>query len=108
MLNLERHLLPQVLTMMIKIIRLNLRNILKLQNTLENYVTHLKPNMDLNIERIQVLAEKYGCLNEITVENPNKSFIKAILQRKVLELVFNASHELSKHRGNNVALESDI
>ncbi|CAB4446877.1 unnamed protein product [Rhizophagus irregularis] len=69
-------------------------DILKLQNTLDNYITHLKPNMDLNINEIQKLAQEYGCLNEITAENPNKTFIKAILQRKVLDLVRKFSHEL--------------
>jgi len=64
--------------------------------------------MDLDIKQIKIIAKKYGCLNEITVENPNRPFIKAILQRRVLELVFNASFELSKHRGKNSALELDI
>ncbi|GBB88785.1 hypothetical protein RclHR1_01540008 [Rhizophagus clarus] len=88
------------------------QDILKLQNTLENYVTHLKPNMDLNIKEIQKLAQEYGCLNEITEENPNKIFIKAILQRKALDLVRVLSHNLVKFRGdpNNYpfALESDV
>ncbi|CAB4378095.1 unnamed protein product [Rhizophagus irregularis] len=83
-------------------------DILKLQNTLENYVTHLKPNMDLNINEIQKLAQEYGCLNEITTENPDKIFIKAILQRKVLDLVSNFIFELVKFQGDPVALESDI
>ncbi|GBB90868.1 hypothetical protein RclHR1_00180006 [Rhizophagus clarus] len=88
------------------------QDILKLQNTLENYVTHLKPNMDLNIKEIQKLAQEYGCLIEITEKKPNKIFIKAILQRKVLDLVRKSSHNLIKFKGdpNNYpfALESDI
>jgi hypothetical protein len=83
-------------------------DILKLQNALENYVTHLKPNMDLDIQEIQLLAQKYRCSNKITVENPNKPFIKTLLQRRVLDLLFENSHILSKYRGQNVALELDI
>uniref|UniRef100_U9UFH4 Uncharacterized protein n=1 Tax=Rhizophagus irregularis (strain DAOM 181602 / DAOM 197198 / MUCL 43194) TaxID=747089 RepID=U9UFH4_RHIID len=89
-------------------------DILKLQNTLDNYVTHLKPNMDLNIKEIQKLAQEYGCLNEITAENPNKIFVKAILQRKVLDYVRGFSHELhnliesQKITRGPLTLESDI
>jgi hypothetical protein len=84
------------------------QDILKLQNALDNYVTHLKPNMDLNIEEIQKLAQEYGCLNEITAENPNKIFIKAILQRKVLDLVRKFSDKLVTVQGKPFTLESDI
>ena len=41
-------------------------------------------------------------------ENPNRPFIKAILQRRVLELVFEVSHRLSEYQGKNLALEWDI
>ncbi|CAG8609843.1 15211_t:CDS:1 [Funneliformis mosseae] len=79
------------------------QDILILQKSLENYVTHLKPNVDIDIEKIQTLAQEYGCLNEINVEN--KPFIKAILQRKVLDQVTFLSSILSDHRDIDVSLE---
>ncbi|CAB4395681.1 unnamed protein product [Rhizophagus irregularis] len=84
------------------------QDILKLQTTLENYVTHLKPNMKINIKKVQELAREYGCINEITAKNPNKLFIKAVLQRKVLDLVCEFSNEFVKFRDGNYKLESDI
>ncbi|CAG8493480.1 uncharacterized protein OCT59_011963 [Rhizophagus irregularis] len=83
-------------------------DILKLQNILENYVTHLKPNMNINIKKVQELAQEYGCLNEITANNSNKIFIKAILQRKVLDLICEFSHEFFKFQCGNSKLESDV
>jgi hypothetical protein len=85
------------------------QDILKLQVTLENYVTHLKPNMNINIRKVQELARKYGCLNKITAKNPNKLFIKAVLQRKVLDLVvYEFFCEISKFQDQSSKLESDI
>ncbi|CAB4415970.1 unnamed protein product [Rhizophagus irregularis] len=83
-------------------------DILKLQTTLDNYVTHLKPNMNINIKKVQELAQEYGCLNEITANNPNKIFIKAILQRKVLDSICEFSHEFFKFQCGNSKLESDV
>ncbi|CAI2184826.1 1774_t:CDS:2 [Funneliformis geosporum] len=84
------------------------RDILQLQQSLENYVTHLKPNIDIDIEKVRILAQEYGCLNEINVENPNKPFIKAILQRKVLDQVQFLSYILSNYRGSDFSRELDI
>ncbi|GBB90867.1 hypothetical protein RclHR1_00180005 [Rhizophagus clarus] len=84
------------------------QDILKLQKTLENYVTHLKPNIKINIEQAQKLAQEYGCLNEITAKNPNKLFIRAVLQRKVLDLVCEFSRDFVKFQGRTSKFESDI
>ncbi len=81
------------------------KDIESLQKSLENYVTHLKPNMDIDIVKVQALAQEYGCLNEIT----DKLFIKAILQRKILDQVQNFTFRLSsEYQGSNAALELDI
>ncbi|CAI2173394.1 653_t:CDS:2 [Funneliformis geosporum] len=84
------------------------KNILQLQQSLENYVTHLKPNIDIDIEKVRILAQEYGCLDEINVENPNKPFIKAILQCKVLDQVQFLSYILSNYRGSDFSLKLDI
>ncbi|CAG8520026.1 17861_t:CDS:1 [Funneliformis caledonium] len=82
------------------------QDILNLQKSLENYVTHLKPNMDIDIEKVNNLAKEYGCFNEIT--EADKLFIKAILQRKILDQVQDYSFRLSEYQGSNVALELNI
>ncbi|PKC04155.1 hypothetical protein RhiirA5_362640 [Rhizophagus irregularis] len=64
--------------------------------------------MKINIKKVQELAREYGCINEITAKNPNKLFIKAVLQRKVLDLVCEFSNEFVKFRDGNYKLESDI
>ncbi|RIA87541.1 hypothetical protein C1645_777129 [Glomus cerebriforme] len=83
-----------------------IRVILDLQEMLENYVTNLKPNMDINIEEIKLLAKEYDCSCEITTRN--KPFIKTILQRKVLDAVYEFIKELSEYQGNDYTLELDI
>src|SRR3954454_22983351 len=83
------------------------QDILDLQKILEKYVTNLKPNMDIDIEKIQSLAQKYGCLNEVTTKNSDKPFIKALLQRKVLDDILDLFQGLSKYK-DEVALEFDI
>ncbi|CAI2200636.1 16055_t:CDS:1, partial [Funneliformis geosporum] len=80
------------------------QDILNLQKSLEDYVTHLKPNMNIDIEKVKILAKEYGCLNEIS--ESDKLFIKAILQRIKLDQVQNYSFRLSEY--SNVALELDI
>ncbi|RIA82055.1 hypothetical protein C1645_789112, partial [Glomus cerebriforme] len=80
-------------------------DILDLHKTLESYVTNLKPNMDLDLEKIQDLAQQYGCLTP--VNNKNKPFIKALLQRKVLDDILNFSKE-SNNKGEDVKLEIGI
>ncbi|GBB90863.1 hypothetical protein RclHR1_00180001 [Rhizophagus clarus] len=84
------------------------QDIIKMQKTLENYVTHLKPNIKINIEQAQKLAQEYGCLNEITAKNPNNLFIRAVLQRKVLDLVCEFSQDFVKFQGRTSKFESDI
>jgi hypothetical protein len=83
-------------------------DILSLQDNIENYVTNLKGKIDVNIENVKQLSENYGCLTDITMEKPNKSFIKAILQRHVLEELLRCSRKYFENSGNVVSLESEI
>ncbi|RIA82057.1 hypothetical protein C1645_863597 [Glomus cerebriforme] len=86
------------------------QDILELQRTLESYVTNLKPNIDINVKEVNIIIKQYGCQNEIKPSNLNKPFVKAILQRKVLQQIFDFSKNYRKyHRGgNNFTLESEI
>src|SRR6266498_760662 len=84
------------------------QDILDLQRTLENYVTHLKPNININIEEVNILIKQYGCRNVITPNNLNKPFIKAVLQRKVLLQIYEFSRDYGQYKGENFSLESDI
>ncbi|GES97329.1 hypothetical protein GLOIN_2v1678344 [Rhizophagus clarus] len=68
-------------------VKLN-KDILELHDTLENYVTNLKPRIDVNINEAKKLLENYGCQIKISEEEPNKPLIKAVLQRHVLEEIF--------------------
>ncbi|GBB88697.1 hypothetical protein RclHR1_15260007 [Rhizophagus clarus] len=81
------------------------QDILDLQKTLENYVTNLKPNMDIDYEKVQDLAQKYGC--STPVDKGHKPFIKALLQRKALDDII----ELAKdpvNKGEDGKLELDV
>ncbi|RHZ72274.1 hypothetical protein Glove_243g79 [Diversispora epigaea] len=77
-------------------------DIKRLQTLLENYVTHLKPKTDINIniEQIQILVQNYDCEIDNT-ENPNKLLIKAILQRKVLDFVLEKYSSLLYNHKND-------
>ncbi|CAB5380728.1 unnamed protein product [Rhizophagus irregularis] len=83
-------------------------DILSIQKTLENYVTNLKPNMDIDYEKVQVLAQKYGC--STPVDKGHKPFIKALLQRKALDDILELSKDSkdSANKGEDVKLELDI
>ncbi|CAG8504563.1 13182_t:CDS:1 [Acaulospora colombiana] len=84
------------------------RDIENLQTTFENYVTHLKPNMDINIEKVQALAKDYGYPNEITKENLDKPLIKAMLQLKIWNFILHYFIKSREYRGANWNLETDI
>ncbi|CAB4491813.1 hypothetical protein RhiirA1_417102 [Rhizophagus irregularis] len=83
-------------------------DILSIQKTLENYVTNLKPNMDIDYEKVQALAQKYGC--STPVDKGHKPFIKALLQRKALDDILELSKDSkdSANKGEDVKLELDI
>ncbi|CAB4434622.1 unnamed protein product [Rhizophagus irregularis] len=80
-------------------------DILSIQKTLENYVTNLKPNMDIDYEKVQALAQKYGC--STPADKSHKPFIKALLQRKALDDILELSKD-SVNKGEDVKLELDI
>ncbi|CAG8608593.1 2692_t:CDS:1 [Funneliformis caledonium] len=60
-------------------------DILSLQDSLEDYITKCKGNVEINIEGVQNLLIKYGSQTVITKEN--KPLIKAVLQRHVVETI---------------------
>ncbi|GBB95724.1 hypothetical protein RclHR1_00260029 [Rhizophagus clarus] len=80
-------------------------DILSLQDSIGDYVTNLKGRIEINIDNIEKLIQDYGCLTKITKEKPNKSFIKAILQRYVLNTVIEHARNYFE---NSASLESDI
>ena len=61
------------------------KDISELQRTLENYVTSLKPKIDVNVNEVKKLLLKYECQTKISDKEPNKPLIKAVLQRHVIE-----------------------
>jgi myosin heavy subunit len=81
------------------------QDILDLHKLLETYVTNLKPNMDIDYEKVQAIAQKYGCSTPIDIKH--KPFIKALLQRKVLDDILELSKE-PVNKGEDVKLEMGI
>ncbi|CAB5390980.1 unnamed protein product [Rhizophagus irregularis] len=88
-------------------IKLN-KDILSLQNTLDNYVTNLKSNIDININEVKELLLKYGCQTVISDKKPNKSLIRAVLQRHVLEEILKQSDFYFTCSSKEHHLESNI
>ncbi|RIA87525.1 hypothetical protein C1645_807253 [Glomus cerebriforme] len=84
------------------------QDILDLQRTLESYVTNLKHKIGINIKEVNILMEQYQCQKEIKPENLDKPFIKGVLQRKVLQQIFEFLKNYRKYKGENFSLESDI
>jgi myosin heavy subunit len=85
------------------------QDILSLQRTLESYVTNLKGKIDINVKEVNVLIKQYGCQREMSQENLDKPFIKAVLQRKVIQQIFDFSKNYRKYKNGNIfSLESDI
>ncbi|PKY39924.1 hypothetical protein RhiirA4_440356 [Rhizophagus irregularis] len=86
------------------------KDILELQRALENYVTSLKPNIDINIniKEVNILIKQYGCKKEIVPENLDRPFIKGVLQRKVLHQIFEFLGNYRKYKEEEFSLESDI
>ncbi|CAB4437198.1 unnamed protein product, partial [Rhizophagus irregularis] len=72
-------------------------DILSLQDIIENYVTNLKGKIEVNIENVKRLSENYGCHTNIMekADKQNKSFIKAILQRHVLDEINRCAKNIS-------------
>ncbi|CAB5127714.1 hypothetical protein RhiirA5_504277 [Rhizophagus irregularis] len=86
-------------------------DILSLQDAIETYVTHLKGNIEVNIENVEKLAQNYECRTNIMMEKTkrqNKPFIKAILQRYVLETIIEHSKKYFVTFGDILHLESEI
>ncbi|CAB4434925.1 unnamed protein product [Rhizophagus irregularis] len=83
-------------------------DILALHDTLENYVTNLKPKIDVNINKAKELLRKYKCQIKISDKEPNKPLIKAVLQRYVLEEILDKAETYFKRSNKECYLESDI
>ncbi|RIA90025.1 hypothetical protein C1645_823937 [Glomus cerebriforme] len=83
-------------------------DILALQDILENYVTNLKPKIDVNINEAKKLLVKYGCQTKISDKEPNKPLIKAVLQRHVLEEIIAQAEFYFIRSNGEYYLESEI
>ncbi|CAG8593926.1 12165_t:CDS:1 [Funneliformis caledonium] len=83
-------------------------DILALHDTLENYVTNLKPKIDVNVEEAKKLLIEYGSQAKISSKDPNKPLIKAVLQRHVLREIFKYVNKYFTCSSKDYYLESDI
>jgi hypothetical protein len=80
-----------------------------LQDKIDEYVTNLaKTKVDVKIDEIMKLLSSYECQTTIESKKPDKQFLKAILQRHVLETIFGfAKYYFSRHE-KDYYLESDV
>ncbi|GBB98352.1 hypothetical protein RclHR1_03200002 [Rhizophagus clarus] len=85
-------------------VKLN-EDILSLHDTLEIYVTNLKPKIDVNVDNAKQLLRKFNCQTD---KEPEKPLIKAALQRHVLEEILDKAESYFKCSNNEYFLESDI
>ncbi|CAI2174176.1 6281_t:CDS:1 [Funneliformis geosporum] len=83
-------------------------DILALHDTLENYVTNLKPKIDVNVDEAKKLLIEYGSQAKISSKDPNKPLIKAVLQRHVLREILKYVVDYFKRNNKEYYLESDI
>src|SRR3954454_19499190 len=67
------------------------KDILNLQDSLEDYITTCKGDVEINLDEIQKLLKRYGSQTVITKDQ--KPLIKAVLQRHVIEQIFEYSEE---------------
>ncbi|CAG8543519.1 11171_t:CDS:2, partial [Funneliformis mosseae] len=88
-------------------VRLN-QDILALHDTLENYVTNLKPKINVDIKVAKQILRKYKCQTEISDKDPNKPVIKAALQRHVLEEIIKQADFYFTRSNMEHYLESEI
>ncbi|CAG8602112.1 11262_t:CDS:1 [Funneliformis mosseae] len=89
----------------------NLKNdILILQDSLEDYVTNCKGDIELDIPKIQTLLKKYG--SQTVVAKDQKPLIKAVLQRHVMEQILNYAHSYidnpKSHQGMLYGIETKL
>ncbi|GBB95712.1 hypothetical protein RclHR1_00260017 [Rhizophagus clarus] len=78
-------------------------DITELQNKLKNYITTLKEDFEINFDAVNDLIKKYNIKNTVTLENPNESLIKAILQHHILKKIIK---DMNKYFNRNSEAES--
>ncbi|RIA82053.1 hypothetical protein C1645_528164 [Glomus cerebriforme] len=84
-------------------------DILSLQDKIDDYVTNLvRSKVDVKFEEIAKLLPRYECQYKIDFNNPDKQFVKAILQRHVLETIFEFANYYFSQNKEDHYLESDV
>ncbi|CAI2172468.1 1055_t:CDS:2 [Funneliformis geosporum] len=73
------------------------KDILSLQDSLEDYVTNCKGDIELDIPKIQALLKKYG--SQTVVTKDQKPLIKAVLQRYVIEQILDYANSFIGNPG---------
>ncbi|GBC08035.1 hypothetical protein RclHR1_07890002 [Rhizophagus clarus] len=87
------------------------KDILSLQDSLKDYTT-CKGKIDINSARIQNLLKEYGSNTIISEKDQNKILIRAVLQRHVIEKIFEYAKEYfdkpDNHQKNTYGTETHI
>ncbi|GES97356.1 kinase-like domain-containing protein [Rhizophagus clarus] len=84
-------------------------DILRLQDALEIYVTNLRPKIEVNLKNVNCLLSKYKSKTRWSSKSSDLPLVKAVLQRHVLERIFDYVSEYSRQNsGDSHSLEALI
>ncbi len=84
-------------------------DISELNDNLKKYITSLKQNIVVNIDKVKKLLLHYQCPTEIKDQIKQRLLIQAVLQRHVIELIFSYTTHYFQNIGENYYhLESHI
>ncbi|RIA82061.1 hypothetical protein C1645_789122 [Glomus cerebriforme] len=83
-------------------------DILELIDDIKKYVTNLKTDVTVNMDKVKKLLQNYKCSTKITNQKDDRLLIQAILQRHVIEKIFEYATQYFQSTGQHYYLESDI
>ncbi|RIA82065.1 hypothetical protein C1645_809797 [Glomus cerebriforme] len=83
-------------------------DISELNYKLKKFITNLKQDVVINIEKVKKLLLIYKCQTRNLNQKDDRLFIQAILQRHVIETIFEYANEYFKSTGCHYHLEADI
>ncbi|CAI2199711.1 19751_t:CDS:1, partial [Funneliformis geosporum] len=79
-------------------VKLN-NDIADLNDNIKNYVTNLKQNIVVNIKEVKKLLSLYKCPVEIKDQRTSRLLIQAVLQRHVIEIIFESATQYFQYSG---------
>ncbi|GBB98365.1 hypothetical protein RclHR1_03200015 [Rhizophagus clarus] len=81
---------------------------MELNDNIKKYITNLKQDTVVNMGEVKKLLLHYGCPTEIRNQKEDRILIQAVLQRHVIETIFEYANQYFQSTGKHYHLESDI